>query len=252
MSDRVVEILYTNWKGNTRLRLIKPDQLTLYFQEGNGFHKEPQWLFNATDVEDGKFKTWAMRGIHSWKDIDMGEHEQRRINEMKAVIKSGVTSALESTFPELTKSQALLDAFCKTPLKRTIITDKEGTPYLERITLKTYDDGSKDYLHIIYKSDDDRDMHDHPWMFHSRIIHGRYINHMKTGSVTYGQGQTLSMRAEDAHRLELLDGPVVTLVHRGPKIRTWGFHTDEGFINHTDYLNQKFGVGQWVKGSDDD
>jgi len=150
------------------------------------------------------------------------------------------------------KTDQLIQAFLKTPLKRIIVTDKDGNPYLERLVVKDYPDGSKDYLHVIYQSDDDRDLHTHPWHFQSKIIRGRYINHMKTGSVTYGEGQTLNMLAQDAHRLELLDGPVVTFVHRGPRIQEWGFETENGWVDHTTYLNKKFGKGNWAKGDSDD
>lgn len=151
----------------------------------------------------------------------------------------------------LSKNQTLLDAFLKVPNKRVIITNIDGDPYLERIILKTYETGEKDYLHIIYRSDDDRDMHDHPFAFSSKIIHGTYINHMKTGSVVYNPGMTNNMRAEDAHNLEVLDGPVVTYVHRSPKIREWGFHTSDGWVHHQDYLNKKYGNDKWSKGDND-
>jgi hypothetical protein len=64
----VVEIDYTNWKGERRLRKIIPQPNSLY-EGSNDYHPEKQWLFNAIDTEDGRLKTWAMRGVHSWKDL---------------------------------------------------------------------------------------------------------------------------------------------------------------------------------------
>jgi hypothetical protein len=235
-SDEVL-IDYTNYKGRRSIRRIKPQ--SIHFAEGNPYHPEPQRLLVATDLEDGLLKTWSMHNIHRWT---MGEHEDRRLKEMQQTRREEIKQLKTSG------SVAALNAYLKTPVRRYIITGVSGEPYLERIFLKDYPDGSKDMLHIIYRSDDDRDMHDHPFNFESRIIRGRYINHMKTGSVTYGEGQTNIMRAEDAHRLEVLDGPVVTLVHRGPKIRDWGFHTIDGWVHHRDYLDKKFGKGNWVTG----
>ncbi len=261
-----VEIEYTNYKGRRSLRRIKPERIV--FQQGNPYHPEPQWLLFATDLEDGQLKAWAMNNIHRWTTV--GDRESRRMSEMtfrcdkchgsfsglvckrcKDTEVSGSGAFISSGLTEFSKRQiSLTDTFLKTLTKnkRIIITDKDGNPYLERVYLNEQDDGSKTYLHIIYQSDDDRDMHNHPFNFTSRIVYGSYINHMKTGSVTYSEGQTNIMRADDFHRLEVLRGPVVTIVDRGPKIREWGFDTEDGWVNHKEYLNKKFGVGNWVTG----
>lgn len=60
--DTVI-IDYTNWRGVRRLRRIKP--LHMQF-ESNEWHKEPQWLIYARDLDgDGSVKTFAWRDIHS-------------------------------------------------------------------------------------------------------------------------------------------------------------------------------------------
>lgn len=161
---------------------------------------------------------------------------------------SGCPSVL---FPGLKKSNQLINAMLKIPHKRIVITDKDGNPYLERIILKESEQG-KTYLHIIYKSDDDRDMHTHPWDFQSQILYGSYINHMSGSSKAYYPGDTNCMLATDGHRLEVVDGPVVTLVTRGPKISEWGFITSNGFVHHETYLDEKFGPGNWTKGDSDE
>jgi len=189
-SDEVL-IDYTNYKGRRSIRRIKPQ--SIHFAEGNPYHPEPQRLLVATDLEDGLLKTWSMHNIHRWT---MGEHEDRRLKEMQQTRREEIKQLKTSG------SVAALNAYLKTPVRRYIITGVSGEPYLERIFLKDYPDGSKDMLHIIYRSDDDRDMH----------------------------------------------GPVVTLVHRGPKIRDWGFHTIDGWVHHRDYLDKKFGKGNWVTG----
>lgn len=54
---------YTNWKGQTRKRVIRPLGLRW---SSNEFHPEAQWLMQAVDVEDGKVKYFSMKNIHSW------------------------------------------------------------------------------------------------------------------------------------------------------------------------------------------
>lgn len=46
-----VNICYTNWKGETSIRLIEP--LRIYFGS-NQWHPEEQWLLEATDCEKGE------------------------------------------------------------------------------------------------------------------------------------------------------------------------------------------------------
>lgn len=64
--NRVAIIDYTNWRGERATRTIHPIAGTLRF-ESNEWHPEPQWLFDATDVDTGKVRTFAMLGIHSWR-----------------------------------------------------------------------------------------------------------------------------------------------------------------------------------------
>lgn len=160
-------------------------------------------------------------------------------------------------------------------IPRFMITSSDGAPYLERIKLAAREDGSAThYLHIIYQSDADRDPHDHPWWFGSKIIHGSYVEHGYAKDCVDGCGQVLGdhkscpkcgsglvlrelgprayypgdvnfKAAHELHRLQLQDGPVVTLVERGPKVREWGFWTDRGWKSSVDYLDAKFGKGQW-------
>ena len=136
-------------------------------------------------------------------------------------------------------------------------------PYLERIALE-----QGVYLHVIYASDADRDPHDHPFDFESTIIYGRYVEHTPIvapkcaecgattsyhldpkcrGTFTHGiigwksstfkPGDVNKKSAADLHRLELVDGPVVTLVRRGPIIRNWGFLTRDGWVSHDTYAS---------------
>lgn len=60
---QLVEIDYTNWKGERQRRKILP--LNIYFGS-TSYHPEPQWLLSAVDVEKKETRTFAMRAIHFW------------------------------------------------------------------------------------------------------------------------------------------------------------------------------------------
>lgn len=85
------------------------------------------------------------------------------------------------------------------------------------------------YLHEILRSDDDRALHDHPWVNLSIIIDGSYVEHTiaKGGierSVVRRAGSWTFRRPTAAHRLEITDGPAWSLFITGPRVRNWGFH----------------------------
>ena len=65
-----VDIDYTNWKDERRIRRIKPIGIEY---DSNKWHFPRQWLLWAADLEDpdGKVKCFAMKNIHSW-DVDAG------------------------------------------------------------------------------------------------------------------------------------------------------------------------------------
>lgn len=60
---RVVSIVYTNWKGETRVRKIVPESVWFGKTE---WHAEDQWLLKALDVEKNAMRDFAMRDIRSW------------------------------------------------------------------------------------------------------------------------------------------------------------------------------------------
>jgi hypothetical protein len=86
------------------------------------------------------------------------------------------------------------------------------------------------YLHEVIRSDDDRALHDHPWVNGSVLIDDRYVEHViDAGGIhrrTIRRAGDVKLRlARAAHRLELVGGErVVTLFITGPRVRSWGFH----------------------------
>lgn len=56
-----IRIDYTNYKGVRGERVIEPLGIRWGSTE---YHREPQWLLDATDVEKGALRTFAVKDIH--------------------------------------------------------------------------------------------------------------------------------------------------------------------------------------------
>lgn len=103
------------------------------------------------------------------------------------------------------------------------------------------------YLHLFLRSDDDRALHDHPWVNCSLLLEGRYAEHLVDLAVTPDVPEGTTMVAirtagelvfrgpRAAHRIELIDGPVWTLFVTGPRVREWGFHCPKGWKHWQDF-----------------
>ncbi len=64
MENKKIKILYTNWKNNTRYRIIIPISIEFKSTE---WHKEEQWILNAIDVEKNEQRSFAMKDIKEWQ-----------------------------------------------------------------------------------------------------------------------------------------------------------------------------------------
>lgn len=100
------------------------------------------------------------------------------------------------------------------------------------------------YVHQFHRSDSDRHLHDHPYLFNiSVILRGQYcelLSHEweKYRSETRRQGQVIvRLNPFHAHKVILEDNtPVWTLFIGGPRVRNWGFHVPHGWIAWDVYL----------------
>lgn len=63
LDTQVVEIDYTNWRGERRGREIMPISIRFGFNE---WHPDEQWLLLARDIETNQDREFAMDAIHSW------------------------------------------------------------------------------------------------------------------------------------------------------------------------------------------
>lgn len=89
------------------------------------------------------------------------------------------------------------------------------------------------YLHLFWRSDDDRALHDHPWINCSLMLIGWYTEHtIDAGGIHHKTLRSagdikLRLSGKHAHRIELTHGTCVTLFITGPVYRQWGFHCPE-------------------------
>lgn len=93
------------------------------------------------------------------------------------------------------------------------------------------------YLHLFRRSDDDRALHDHPWVNASLLLRGSYVEHtIAAGGINRRVVRTIGdvalRRSTHAHRIELHAGECMTLFVTGPWLRIWGFHCpDTGWVD---------------------
>lgn len=89
------------------------------------------------------------------------------------------------------------------------------------------------YLHEFLRSDDDRALHDHPWVNCSFLLRGCYVEHtISAGGIHHRRvltagGARVRLSGKQAHRIELHAGPCWTLFITGPRYREWGFHCEQ-------------------------
>ena len=138
--------------------------------------------------------------------------------------------------------------------RKRIVMDRESDePYLERYYLFLKDRDRfpfNVFLHKFLKGDPD-DVHDHPWPYATLILKGGYYewlpqfdskgNKIAEMCVWRGPGSFRICRANSYHRIEL-DPSVTawTLFMPGPKKRDWGFLVNNKWIQHEQYLKERY------------
>jgi predicted DNA-binding transcriptional regulator YafY len=64
MQEQAVIIDYINWEGKRALRRILPQKI---FFGSTNWHKKPQWLLKATDLDKGAERDFALKDILKWE-----------------------------------------------------------------------------------------------------------------------------------------------------------------------------------------
>lgn len=119
-----------------------------------------------------------------------------------------------------------------------VITRGDGTVYLRRWFIIPRNGWFNIYLHQILASDDDRALHDHPWVNCSIVLAGRYIEVMPETARVRRAGSVTFRRPTARHRLYLGDGETAwSLFLTGPKVRVWGFQCPNGWVPWYDFVD---------------
>lgn len=86
------------------------------------------------------------------------------------------------------------------------------------------------YLHHIVRDDDDRALHDHPWVNISIVLKGGYLEVMPGVAKWRAPGSVVFRRPKSAHRLVVgPGGSCWSLFITGPRVREWGFLCPQGW-----------------------
>lgn len=118
-------------------------------------------------------------------------------------------------------------------------------PYLRRWFLIPRNPVFNIYVHQFLRSDDDRALHDHPWLFNcSILLDGEYLEHTPAGKFHRRAGDWKFRWGPAPHRVELFDDegdppvrpfmeavPCWTVFITGPRVRQWGFHCPQGWVH---------------------
>jgi hypothetical protein len=130
----------------------------------------------------------------------------------------------------------------------------EGEPYITRVLLPRIGKERR-MIHRIHKSDDDRDMHNHPWdRSRTRILAGGYLEERAVKGVVGATewnwrrpGDRAELDAQDFHRIAIVAPRTWTLFTVGARVQVWGFSTPGGFVDYETYFAQRGHAYEGVK-----
>ena len=115
-------------------------------------------------------------------------------------------------------------------------------PYLLRWYVIPRNRWANIYLHKFLTSDDDRALHDHPWVNVSFLLRGKYIEHSADRVNLRRPWRPVFRWPTTAHRVELVDGaPVWSLFITGPVVREWGFLCPAGWRHWKEFVTMRDG-----------
>ena len=139
--------------------------------------------------------------------------------------------------------------FLTVPRAPDFVVGDEDDVYLRRWWIVPHNRWFNVYLHNFCRSDDDRALHDHPWVNVSVVLSGGYNEHtanriyLRKPWRPWAPWRVTIRTARAAHRVELLPGgaPVWTIFITGPKTREWGFLCPQGWRHWRDFVSLRPG-----------
>lgn len=113
-----------------------------------------------------------------------------------------------------------------------VIIGGRADPYLLRWYIIPRNPICNVYVHKFLRSDDDRALHDHPWLFNlSILLEGQYDELTKWAFTRRSAGDWKLRIGPAPHRLELVENQSCwTLFITGPRYRNWGFYCPERWV----------------------
>lgn len=131
----------------------------------------------------------------------------------------------------------------ETQMNLKVIYDTCASPFLVRLELLRLFGWSLK-LHVFLRSDQDEELHDHPWAFWSLIIAGGYWEQTETRLIQRRCGSLAYRPATHKHRVILANdkwGPVpcATIVLTRPGDREWGFWKGGKFIPWKEFVSKR-------------
>ncbi len=131
---------------------------------------------------------------------------------------------------------AKLEVLAKTLPAKTFY-GSQDRPYLTRYMLHKLPSGGQVNLHFFHRSDEDQDLHNHPWPGRSLILTGGYVEERLAadgtiGTRTFRPGDVNQLEPGTFHRVDLLtpEQGCWTLFTIGKKQQDWGFWLREAGV----------------------
>ncbi len=141
-----------------------------------------------------------------------------------------------------------------TSRKPDICIGGEADPYLRRWFVIPRNPVFNIYLHHFCRSDDDRALHDHPWLFNcSIVLSSGYHEHLpplpdgRARAAVRVAGDLVFRWGKAPHRVQLWkatttkEEPAWTLFITGPRVREWGFYCPQGWRHWREFTAGKKG-----------
>ncbi len=91
-------------------------------------------------------------------------------------------------------------------------------------------------LHHWFKSDDQRNFHDHAWWFWTFILKGSYEDITPSGVEVMKPGMARFRNAEHKHAVKVAPNGCWSFMVTGPAVRTWGFWVGTKFKKANKYF----------------
>lgn len=118
-------------------------------------------------------------------------------------------------------------------LRKEIIS-KKGELHFRRWGIDAFIFGI--YIHQIYKADEDKHLHDHPWDYISICLKGSFMEECVKKVNIIKPGNVIIRKANSFHKIkDMITPAVTTLFMTGPRRRKWGYDVNDKWVEGSIY-----------------